>query len=117
MSNLIAFIGVGNMGCPMAENLMKAGKSVKVFDVSKKMLEIAKDKNLETIENIDDLITAGVETVITMLPEGKHSKEVYLGENGIINKVSKDCLLLIVQQLIFKLLLKLEKRPQNQQLK
>ena len=45
MSNLIAFIGVGNMGCPMAENLMKAGKTVKVFDVSKKMLEIAKDKN------------------------------------------------------------------------
>jgi len=33
MSQSIAFIGVGNMGCPMAENLMKAGKSVKVFDV------------------------------------------------------------------------------------
>ena len=32
MSQSIAFIGVGNMGCPMAENLMKAGKSVKVFD-------------------------------------------------------------------------------------
>ena len=48
MSQSIAFIGVGNMGCPMAENLMKAGKSVKVFDVSKKMLGIAKDKNLET---------------------------------------------------------------------
>jgi len=94
MSKSIAFIGVGNMGCPMAENLMKAGKSVKVFDVSKKMLEIARDKNLETIENLDDLITADVETVITMLPEGKHSKEVYLGENGIINKVSKDCLLI-----------------------
>jgi len=94
MSQSIAFIGVGNMGCPMAENLMKAGKSVKVFDVSKKMLEIAKDKNLETIENLDDLITADVETVITMLPEGKHSKEVYLGENGIINKISKNCLLI-----------------------
>ena len=94
MSQLIAFIGVGNMGCPMAENLMKAGKSIKVFDVSKKMLEIAKDKNLEIIENIDDLITADVETVITMLPEGKHSKEVYLGDNGIINKVSKNCLLI-----------------------
>jgi len=48
MSQSIAFIGVGNMGCPMAENLVKAGKSVKVFDVSKKMLGIAKDKNLET---------------------------------------------------------------------
>ena len=94
MSKSIAFIGVGNMGCPMAENLMKAGKSVKVFDVSKKMLEIARDKNLEIIENLDDLITADVETVITMLPEGKHSKEVYLGENGIINRVSKDCLLI-----------------------
>ena len=94
MSQSIAFIGVGNMGCPMAENLMKSGKSVKVFDVSKKMLEIARDKNLETIENIDDLITADVETVITMLPEGKHSKDVYLGESGIINKVSKNCLLI-----------------------
>ena len=57
MSQSIAFIGVGNMGCPMAENLMKAGKSVKVFDVSKKMLGIAKDKNLEIAENLDDLIT------------------------------------------------------------
>ena len=94
MSQSIAFIGVGNMGCPMAENLMKAGKSIKVFDVSKKMLRIAKDKNLETIENLDDLISADVETVITMLPEGKNSKEVYLGENGIINKVSKNCLLI-----------------------
>ena len=94
MSQSIAFIGVGNMGCPMAENLMKAGKSVKVFDVSKKMLEIAKDKNLETAENLDDLIVDHVDTVITMLPEGKHSKEVYLGDNGIINKVSKNSLLI-----------------------
>ena len=89
MSKLIAFVGVGNMGCPMAENLMKSGKTVKVFDVSEKMLQIAKDKNLETVDNLNDLITADVETVITMLPEGKHSKEVYLGEKGIINKVSK----------------------------
>ena len=94
MSQSIAFIGVGNMGCPMAKNLMKAGKTVKVFDVSKKMLDIAKDKNLETISNLKDLITADIETVITMLPEGKHSKQVYLGESGIINKVSKNCLLI-----------------------
>ena len=56
MSKSIAFIGVGNMGCPMAENLMKAGKSVKVFDVSKKMLEIAKSKDLYTFSNLNDLI-------------------------------------------------------------
>ena len=94
MSKSIAFIGVGNMGCPMAENLMKAGKIVKVFDVSEKMLEIAKDKDLDTVSNLNDLITDDVQTVITMLPEGKHSKDVYLGENGIINKVSKNCLLI-----------------------
>ena len=34
MSELIAFIGVGNMGLPMAENLMKSGKKIRVFDVS-----------------------------------------------------------------------------------
>ena len=94
MSELIAFIGVGNMGNPMAENLMKAGKKVRVFDVSKKMIEKAKEKNLDVVESLDDLITSEVTTVITMLPEGKHSKEVYVGENGILNKVSNNCLLI-----------------------
>ena len=94
MSELIAFIGVGNMGLPMAENLMKSGKKIKVFDVSKKTIEIAKEKKLDVVENLNDLVTTDVATVITMLPEGKHSKEVFLGDNGIINKVSKDCLLI-----------------------
>ena len=94
MSDVIAFIGVGNMGNPMAENLLKAGKKIKVFDVSKEMLAKAKEKNLETTDNLDSLITKEVTTIITMLPEGKHSKEIYLGDNGIINKVSKDCILI-----------------------
>jgi len=94
MSEQIAFIGVGNMGCPMAENLMKSGKAVKVFDVSNDKIKIAKEKNLEVIDNLDELINSDVDTVITMLPEGKHSKEIYLGDNGIINKVSKNCLLI-----------------------
>ena len=94
MSELIAFIGVGNMGLPMAENLMKSGKKIKVFDVSKKTIDIAKEKKLDVVENLNDLITTEVSTVITMLPEGKHSKEVFLGDNGIIDKVSKNCLLI-----------------------
>ena len=94
MSELIAFIGVGNMGLPMAENLMKSGKKIKVFDVSKMTIDIAKEKKLDVVENLNDLITTEVSTVITMLPEGKHSKEVFLGDDGIINKVSKDCLLI-----------------------
>ncbi|GIS77892.1 MAG: hypothetical protein CM1200mP13_12510 [Candidatus Pelagibacterales bacterium] len=62
MSQSIAFIGVGNMGCPKAENLMKAGKSVKVFDVSKKMLEIAKVKILKP--KILMTLNSRLETVI-----------------------------------------------------
>ncbi len=60
----------------------------------KKMVEKAKEKKLDVVENLDALITNDVTTVITMLPEGKNSKEVYLGDNGIINKVSKNCLLI-----------------------
>ena len=94
MSELIAFIGVGNMGNPMAENLVKAGKKVRVYDVSKEMIEKAKEKKFDIANNVDDLLSNSPTTVITMLPAGKHSKEVYLGKNGIVNKVSKDCLLI-----------------------
>ena len=94
MSELIAFIGVGNMGNPMAENLIKAGKKIRVYDVSKEMINKAKEKKFDIANNIDDLLTGSVSTIITMLPAGKHSKEVYLGKEGIINKVSRDCLLI-----------------------
>ncbi len=94
MRDKIAFIGVGNMGNPMAENLHKSGKKITVFDVSKEMMERAEKKGLNTSESIESLINEEVSIVITMLPEGKHSKEIYLGDNGIINKVSKDCLLI-----------------------
>ena len=94
MAELIAFIGVGNMGNPMVENLNKSGKKVRVHDVSKKMQERAKEKKFDIANNINDLLKDNISTVITMLPAGKNSREVYLGKDGIINKVSKDCLLI-----------------------
>ena len=63
MSEKIAFIGVGNMGNPMAENLLKAGNKIKVFDVSKDMLAKAKKKNLETVDSIEDLINHEISIV------------------------------------------------------
>ena len=82
------------MGLPMAKNLMNAEKKVKVFDVSKAMIDKAKKENLIVAENLDSLIDQDLSFVITMLPEGKNSEKVYLGENGIIKKVSKECLLI-----------------------
>ena len=93
MSNHIAFIGVGNMGNPMAQQLVKAGKQVKVFDVSEHAIKTAKKTGLNVVNSLDDLLS-NASTVISMLPEGKHVYELYLGENGILKKISKDCLII-----------------------
>ena len=117
MSELIAFIGIGNMGSPMAENLVKAGKKVRAFDISKKIIEQAKEKNLDVVENLDELITNEVTTVITMLPEGKNSKEVYLGDNGIIDKVSKNCLLIDCSTIDIKTSIEIGKKASEKRIK
>ena len=93
MSNHIAFIGVGNMGNPMANQLVKAGKDVKVFDVSPDVIEIAKQSGLDVINSMEELLQ-GATTVISMLPEGKHVRSLYLGDNGILKKIPKDCLII-----------------------
>ena len=93
MSNHIAFIGVGNMGNPMAQQLVKAGQNVKVFDVSPDVIEIAKQSGLNVISSMEELLQ-GATTVISMLPEGKHVRSLYLGENGILKKISKRSLII-----------------------
>ena len=117
MSELIAFIGVGNMGNPMAENLVKGGKKVRVFDVSKEMMEKAKAKKFDVADSIDDLITKEITTVITVLPEGKHSKEVYLGKNGIIDKVPKNCLLIDCSTIDIKTSLEIGRKAKKKNIK
>ena len=117
MSELIAFIGVGNMGNPMAENLVKAGKKIRVFDVSKEMIKKAKAKNFEIADSIENLITEKVTTVITVLPEGKNSKEVYLGKHSVIDKVSKDCLLIDCSTIDIKTSIEIGKRANEKGIK
>ena len=94
MSKSIGFIGIGNMGGPMASKLIKAGKKVRVYDISKDALEKAEEKKFNIANSINDLLKDLPSAIITMLPAGEHSKEVYLGKEGIISKVSKDCLLI-----------------------
>lgn len=89
----VSFIGLGNMGLPMAKNLVRAGHDVTGFDlVEGQLTELVKSGG-KVSENLNDTLKNS-EVVITMLPSGKHVKSVYLGEEGII-KNSPAGLLLI----------------------
>ncbi|GFZ82068.1 3-hydroxyisobutyrate dehydrogenase [Elstera cyanobacteriorum] len=72
----IAFIGLGNMGGPMAANLVKAGHSVTGFDLVPAVLEDAKAAGVAIAATPGDAV-GGADIVITMLPSGKHVLSVY----------------------------------------
>lgn len=79
----IGFIGVGNMGGPMAGNLVKAGHKVKVFDLAQASVDRAVGNGATAAESA--LAAASdVEVVVTMLPAGQHVRSVYLGDGGIL---------------------------------
>jgi 3-hydroxyisobutyrate dehydrogenase len=79
----IGFIGVGNMGGPMALNLIKAGHQVQAFDLVAEALERVGEAGAEIKANTNET-AAGVDVVVTMLPAGKHVAQVYLGDDGIL---------------------------------
>jgi 3-hydroxyisobutyrate dehydrogenase len=89
----IAFIGLGNMGGPMAANLVKAGHQVAGFDVMADNLEAAGEKGVSAAASAAEAV-AGAEAVITMLPAGQHVREVYMGEGGVIEAAEPGCLLI-----------------------
>ncbi|MCG8491148.1 MAG: 3-hydroxyisobutyrate dehydrogenase [Sneathiellales bacterium] len=79
----IGFIGVGNMGGPMALNLLNAGHSVKVFDLSEAAVKNCTDAGGEAAASATDA-AKGVNIVVSMLPKGDHVRGVYLGADGAI---------------------------------
>ncbi|TWH36765.1 MULTISPECIES: 3-hydroxyisobutyrate dehydrogenase [unclassified Aminobacter] len=72
----IAFVGLGNMGNPMAANLVKAGYIVRGFDLVDANLKTAEGNGLKIASSAADAV-AGADIVITMLPAGKHVLSVY----------------------------------------
>tara|TARA_Y100001951_G_scaffold13185_1_gene8423 strand:- start:1065 stop:1967 length:903 start_codon:yes stop_codon:yes gene_type:complete len=92
MSN-IAFIGLGNMGGPMAANLMTAGHSLTVFDLSEAAMQALAEKGARCASSALEAIE-GAEVILSMLPAGKHVAGLYLGENGLIAKAAKGTLIL-----------------------
>lgn len=87
----IGFIGLGNMGGPMARNLVKAGHKLKVFDLSDKAVASLVEAGAAKVGSAAD-VAKDVEFVVTMLPAGEHVRSVYLGEGGLISVANKGTL-------------------------
>jgi len=89
----IGFIGLGNMGEPMATNLVKAGFDVIGFD----LIEEAKKKaERNGIQIAKDAFSASenVDALISMLPASEHVESLYLGENGLLSKLDNTVLII-----------------------
>lgn len=89
----IGFIGLGNMGGPMAANLLKAGHSLIAFDVVKAALDKIAGQGARTAASPKALAAEGIDLVLTMLPSSMHAKAVYLGEDGVLAAVKPGVLL------------------------
>ncbi|MBO9515909.1 MAG: 3-hydroxyisobutyrate dehydrogenase [Variovorax sp.] len=82
----IAFIGLGNMGGPMALNLKKAGHEVRGFDLSKPACDKLAAEGLNIATSAAGAI-AGAEVVISMLPASQHVEALYLGSAGLMEQI------------------------------
>ena len=89
----IGFIGVGNMGGPMAANLAKAQHQVRAFDLSPEAVAAAEAAGATAAPTVADAVK-DAEIVVTMLPAGAHVREVYMGENGILKNAAPGALLI-----------------------
>jgi 3-hydroxyisobutyrate dehydrogenase len=89
----IGFIGLGNMGLPMAQNLIKAGHQVEGVDVNPASVEKLKAAGGVGVETAK-IAAARADVVITMLPSGKEVREIYLGPGGIVENANPGTLLI-----------------------
>jgi 3-hydroxyisobutyrate dehydrogenase len=76
MPRTIAFVGLGNMGGPMAANLVKAGHTVRGFDLVPASLDLARGAGIAVSGSALEA-AQGADVVVTMLPAGRHVIEVW----------------------------------------
>ncbi|CAE6740476.1 3-hydroxyisobutyrate dehydrogenase [Xanthomonas arboricola pv. corylina] len=89
----IAFIGLGNMGGPMAANLSKAGHQLRVFDLVPAALDAAVAAGAHAASSAHDTLT-DAEIVISMLPASRHVEALYLSEAGILAQIPEGALVI-----------------------
>ena len=79
----VGFIGLGNMGGPMAANIAATDHEVTGFDLLESTVLAAAERGIAPAEEISEVVSDAY-AVITCLPAGKHIREVYLGDGGIL---------------------------------
>ena len=89
----IAFIGLGNMGSPMALNLLKAGYAVCVFDLVQAAMDNLEQAGANPANSALEVIQ-DVDVVISMLPAGKHVESLYIAENGLVSHLKSGTLVI-----------------------
>ncbi|PID43999.1 MAG: 3-hydroxyisobutyrate dehydrogenase [Gammaproteobacteria bacterium] len=89
----IGFIGLGNMGKPMALNLVKKGFELRVFDIQPDPVAELVTAGACAADSVADVLT-GADLIISMLPSGHHVENLYLGEQGILNNLTHQPLLI-----------------------
>ena len=92
----IAFIGLGNMGGPMAINLVKAGHSVKAFDLSQDAVAKVVAEGGQAAASALDAVQ-GAEAIVTMLPASQHVEGLFLGQggqSGLLASIAKGALII-----------------------
>ena len=89
----IGFIGLGNMGLPMAQNLIKAGHQVEGVDVNPASVEKLKAAGGAAVD-MPGVAAGRADVVITMLPAGQHVRDVYLSSGGIVESANPGTLLI-----------------------
>ncbi|WP_225784883.1 3-hydroxyisobutyrate dehydrogenase [Xenophilus sp. Marseille-Q4582] len=89
----IAFIGLGNMGGPMALNLHKAGHSVSAFDLSSAACDALRAQGVPIADSAAGAV-AGADAVISMLPASAHVESLYLGDGGLLAKIAPGALVI-----------------------
>ncbi|MCQ9328376.1 3-hydroxyisobutyrate dehydrogenase [Pelistega suis] len=90
----IGFIGLGNMGGPMALNLVKAGHQLSVFDLVPASVQKLTEAGAKAFASPAEVAAQDIDMLVTMLPASAHVRSVYLGENGILSTVKNTVLLI-----------------------
>lgn len=89
----IGFIGLGNMGSPMARNIIAKGHKLVVYDVHQEPLTALEEYGTKTASSPQE-VADQVECLITMLPNNAAVQEAYCGDRGILKSVKKGAMLI-----------------------